>query len=340
MRKPARNSWFVPRNSGDAPQPGGRSSSFVPPNDRPVSPYPTRHTLPRIPTDPPATILDHLARRMPKVPLETWARRFNDGLIYSARGPLAPDSPYEPGLELFVHREGWRPEPPVRVDWLPVHEDEELLVVDKPHALPVMPSGRYVTRALVTLLRDATGNADLVPLHRLDLETTGLVCFSKRPESRAALAALFLPGRIRKSYRAICELRESPPARVFTVSGRIEVEIPHWKRKLAREGEPDSESEVLVIAKRDGRAWVRVRPRTGKTHQIRVHLAANGLPIVHDRVYAEGLPPETDFEHPLQLQCARLDLVHPVTGRALTLRAERRLSEAVRFGRDPAPRNK
>lgn len=272
-------------------------------------------------------MLDYFQHRYDKVPNAVWARRFAEGLVQADGVALGLDSPYEAGLKIGYFRQGRVEEPPVNWNWSAVYEDEDLLVVDKPHGLPVMPSGRYVARSLVTALKLAFENSEIVPLHRLDRDTSGLVAFSKRAATRRPLSLLFVPGRIRKEYRALCETRGEKPSRQFSVTGRIEVEIPHWKRRLMQDGETNSETEFLTLRANENFAWLAVRPRTGKTHQIRVHLASVGLPIVNDRVYRDGLPPEAaDLSHPLQLQAFKLTFIHPVSGQPRVIRSRLRLS--------------
>lgn len=277
-------------------------------------------------------MLDFLRHRYPRIPLEVWQRRFARGLVFTATGPLTPDAPFVPALEVCYYREIAGPEPNVRRDITTVHEDADLLVIDKPHMLPVVPSGPYVRNCLLAMIRDATGNDDIVPLHRLDRDTAGLVAFSKRPATRGPLAALFEPGRIRKEYRAICLVRGPLPARVLDVSGRLVMDVPFYKRRLERDGEPNSNTRVVRLRTRPPLAYVRLLPRTGKTHQLRVHLASIGCPILNDRVYAEGsLPGAGQVSTPLQLLASRLDIRHPITGVLLALRTRRRLAAAVLF---------
>ena len=300
--------------------------------EKPVSPYPTIRTLPANVPASVRTVLDYFCWRFDKVPVETWRGRFERGLVYTDIGPVNAGTLYEAGREIRYHREGRCAEPPVRWNYQIVYEDENLLIADKPHFLPVMPSGRYVSRCLLTLLRDATGNPDLVPLHRLDRDTAGLVAFSKRKATRRPLAMMFEPGKIRKEYRALCEIREAKPLRRQIVEGHLAVEIPYWKRRLVP-GEPvNSRTEVIRIRIAGNLAYCKILPHTGKTHQIRVHLAAIGCPILNDRIYHEGLEPDGGvISAPLQLLAARLDFIHPLTGAPQSVRSRRKLSALVLF---------
>jgi tRNA pseudouridine32 synthase/23S rRNA pseudouridine746 synthase len=303
-----------------------------PTGEKPVSPYPTIRTLPANVPESVRTVLDYFCFRYNKVPRVLWQDRFARGLVQSGDGPVDGCTLYRPGLEIRYHREGRGAEPPVRAEFGVVHEDDDLLVADKPHFLPVMPSGRYVSRCLLTFLRDATGNPDLVPLHRLDRDTAGLVAFSKRKTTRRPLAMMFEPGKIRKEYRALCELRSAKPPRRQVIEGHLAVEIPYWKRRMVP-GEPvNSRTEVICIRTVENLGYFRILPHTGKTHQIRVHLASIGCPILNDRIYCEGLEPDANLINaPLQLLAARLDLIHPLTGMPLTVRSRLRLAALAFF---------
>lgn len=270
--------------------------------------------------------------RYPKIPAVVWTSRFARGLVIDAAGrPMAADHPFVPGLEVRYFREIAGPEPPVRRELSIVHEDDDLLVADKPHGLPVVPSGPYVRNCLLTLLREAGHGVDLVPLHRIDRDTAGLVCFSRRPESRGALAALFVPGKLHKEYRAIVAGGGAELPRRFTVRGHVGIDVPFWRRRLVA-GEPDnSVTHAVRLRAARGLAYLQLMPETGKTHQLRVHLASVGHPILNDRIYGEGLMPDpaAALQAPLQLLARLLELVHPISGRRLRLRSRRRLSGLV-----------
>lgn len=308
----------------------GAPEGFVwPPPQSSISPFPSYRRLPGKAPEGVTTVMDFLMWRYPKIPAIVWASRFGRGLVLDAAGsPMSVHEPFAPGLEVRYFREVAGPEPPVRRELSIVHEDEDLLVADKPHGLPVVPSGAYVKNCLLTLLREAGHGVDLVPLHRIDRDTAGLVAFSKRPASRGALSALFVPGRLSKEYRAIVTLPADGIPRRFTVRGHVGVDVPFWKRRLVP-GEPENSiTHVERLRSSRGLGYVRLRPETGKTHQLRVHLASAGSPILNDRIYGEGLTPDAEaaLQAPLQLLARRLELVHPITGKRLALRSVRRLS--------------
>ena len=148
-------------------------------------------------------LLDFLAQRMPGVSRSEWAERLAQGLVLHEDGQTAlPDESCQPGQRLYYYRH-LADEPVLPFQAQILFEDAHLLVVDKPHFMPVTPSGRYVQQSLLVQLKRLTGCADLVPLHRIDRETAGLVLFGKRLQDRDAYHALFRDKHIHKVYQAV-----------------------------------------------------------------------------------------------------------------------------------------
>lgn len=236
------------------------------------------------------------------------------GRVFGPAGVLTPQTLYQAGLQLRYHREV-ADEVPIDAPEAVVHVDEHLLVADKPHGLPVTPSGRYLRETLLARLIRRTGNQDLVPLHRLDRDTAGLVLFSTNPVSRASYAALFRERRIDKRYAALAPALpalEWPQIR----RSRIERGEPFF-RMTEIDAAPNSETRIDVL-ERGGPIWCyALQPLTGRKHQLRLHMAAMGAPICGDRLYPKlaepseaGLP-----ESNLQLLAAELGFVDPLDGR-------------------------
>ena len=198
---------------------------------------------------------------------------------------LGPQAAYREGLRVHYFREP--AEAPIPFEARILYRDEHLLVADKPHFLPVMPAGGYVEQTLLARLARSTGNRDLVPLHRIDRHTAGLVLFSTNPGSRGRYQALFRERRIDKYYEAIAP---ALPRLDFPLLRRTRL-VPGepFFRMREGEGEPNSETRIEV-AERNGRWWrYRLYPVTGKKHQLRVHLAALGAGIQNDGFYPELL---------------------------------------------------
>ncbi|MDG4860819.1 RluA family pseudouridine synthase [Streptomyces sp. T-3] len=283
----------------------------------PPSPLPQRHGIDpvrlKLPLDGAwETVGDHLRDRL-SVPAEVVDGMLRGGEIVTADGvPVAPDTPYAPGAHLWFHRE-LRPEAPVPFAIDIVYRDEHLLVVDKPHFLATMPRGSHITETALARLRRDLGIPGLGPAHRLDRLTAGLVMFTVRPADRGAYQSLFSDRRVHKEYEAVAAY-EPTLALPVTVRSRIEkvrgviaaYEIP---------GEPNSESRVELLEHRAGLGRYRLLPRTGRTHQLRVHMNALGIPILGDPVYPDVADPAPDdFSRPLQLLARTLEFRDPVTG--------------------------
>ena len=250
---------------------------------------PVRPSVVRLPERAPdgvASLLDFLTLRFPRIPEATWRERFAAGKVWTADGPVVADAPFRPLLELYYRREAER-EPPVRTDVAIVWSDDDLVVVDKPPHLPVTPGGTWVRHTLLHLLEGLTGCAELAPLHRLDRLTSGLVLLSRSRGTRAHYARLFQTGApVEKTYTAICELvRGDAPERAVLEHHIQRSREEYWRQAVTPEEPPNASSEIELIAVAGRLAAYRVRPRTGRKHQLRVQLAAAGLPVLGDPLY-------------------------------------------------------
>ncbi|MFD5204463.1 RluA family pseudouridine synthase [Streptomyces sp. NPDC058375] len=233
--------------------------------------------------------------------------------------------PYAAGRYLWFHRDFAAEEPvpfPVGV----VYRDERIVVADKPHFLATMPRGRHITETAVARLRRELELPALQPAHRLDRLTAGLVLFVVRPEDRGAYQTLFRDRLVSKEYEAVAPYDPSV-ALPRTVRSRI---VKERGVLAAREepGEANSESRVELVEHRGGVGRYRLLPATGRTHQLRVHMNALRVPIVHDPLYpvveAEGAP--DDFSRPLQLLARVLEFTDPVGGEPRRFESGLRLS--------------
>ncbi|MFT4248517.1 MAG: pseudouridine synthase [Pseudomonas sp.] len=289
-------------------------------------PRPVRDGIPasrlQLPPGPWATVLDALCARFPTVDAATWRARFERGRVLDARGcPLDAAAAYRCGALIHYFREV-ADEPVIAATETVLHADAHLVVACKPHFLPVAPTGGYVRETLLTRLARRLDNPSLVPLHRIDRDTAGLVLFSADPASRGRYQALFRERRIRKHYLAL-----APPlpglAFPFVHRSRLAPGEPFFRmREVA--GEPNSETVIELVARgRD--AWTyRLEPVTGRKHQLRVHMAALGAPILHDRFYPQLQPPRPDDpQRPLQLFAHALAFDDPITGEDRSFTATR-----------------
>lgn len=272
-----------------------------------------------------ASLLEGLCARFPRVDRLQWESRFARGRVQDAQGrALAPDMPWQVGLEIRYFREV-ADEPVIPFVETILHHDAHLLVADKPHFLPTAPAGAFVRETLLARLVERTGNADLVPLHRLDRLTAGLVLFSTRPETRDAYQRLFRERRIEKTYEA---LAPALPDLRFPLErhSRLQPGEPFF-RMAEVPGEPNARTRVEVIDAH-GPVWrYRLVPESGRKHQLRVHMAALGAPILGDGFYPQLQDrPQGEGEPPLQLLAQALAFDDPLTGQRRSFRSARTLS--------------
>ena len=278
--------------------------------------------------------LDFLAARLPVLRRDEWAKRFARGEVLDAQGAaLAASAPCREGRRLFYYRrleaEPAAPEAP-RV----LHQDDTLVVVDKPHFMPVTPGGRFIQRSLLVQLKRMLGLPDLAPLHRIDRETAGLVMFAVRPDVRAAYQALFRDRRIDKLYEAVAP---DVPALVTprTHASRLQEDAERFFLSREVPGEPNSRSHIHRVAPvgSTGHALYALRPITGQRHQLRLHMLALSAPILGDTFYPTVLhgphSEADDLMRPLQLLARELSFDDPLTGQPRVFRSQRQLVGAV-----------
>ncbi|MFE9423658.1 pseudouridine synthase [Kitasatospora sp. NPDC006697] len=270
------------------------------------------------------TVAAYLAHRLPDQLAERLAEMVRGGEIHAADGPIDDRTPYSPGTEVWFHRD-LPPEVPVPFPLELVHRDERLVVLDKPHFLATTPRGSHVVQTALSRLRDELGLPQLVPAHRLDRLTAGLVMFVADPRARGAYQTLFRDRLVRKEYQAVAPYRAGLELPV-TVRSRM---VKERGVLAAREepGEVNAVSRVELLERRGGLARYRLEPLTGRTHQLRLHMCSLGIPIANDPVYPEVLPAAApdDFSRPLQLLASTLEFTDPITGAELRLRSRRTL---------------
>lgn len=268
-----------------------------------------------LPPGPWLTVLDCLCARFSAISREQWVDRFLRGRVLDGQGqPVALDLPYREGLRIHYFREVPN-ETPIPVQEQILYADEHLVVADKPHFLPVTPSGEYVEQTLLRRLIRTLDNPHLVPLHRIDRHTAGLVLFSANKGSRSAYQALFPTRRIEKRYEAIA--RALPALAFPRVHKSRLVDGEPFFRMTEGDGPSNTETRIEVCERHGELCRYGLFPVTGKKHQLRVHMAALGAPICNDPFYPEVVKDAVDdYDKPLKLLAQGLRFTDPVTGQA------------------------
>ncbi|WP_372445375.1 pseudouridine synthase [Bifidobacterium pluvialisilvae] len=225
-------------------------------------------------------------------------------------------------------------EPDIPFDFDVLYEDERIIVVDKPHFLPTTPRGMWYRSTALIRLRERLGEPQITPAHRLDRDTAGVVVFVREPSARGAYQMLFQEHRAVKVYECLAPARpvsrpcfgtieRLEPPRVFPLRRRSRIVKDRGILQAYEEpGAVNAETVVELGAGVQGagrrrcpvRAYV-LHPRTGKTHQLRVHMNSLGLPIVGDPMYPRVIDRAyDDFSNPLRLVARSLEFTDPYTG--------------------------
>ncbi|MGA8851936.1 MAG: pseudouridine synthase [Aeromicrobium sp.] len=262
---------------------------------------------------------DWLRHRLPER-VDVAAMLATQRFVHADGTPVRGDEVYAPHTFVWFHRDlSDEIEVPGRVTVL--HRDERLLVVDKPAFLSSIPRGRHVRESVVVRLRDELGLPQLSPLHRLDRVTSGLLMLATERRWRGPYQSLFEAGMIRKTYRALAPIRPDLQLPV-TVRDHLIKRRGSWQVEVVSDALVNAETLVALESEIDGMGVYRLTPRTGKTHQLRVHLNNLGIPIVDDPLYPQIQDIEIDdFSRPLQLLAAELSFADPIDGRDRTFRS-------------------
>ncbi len=289
-----------------------------------IAKHPSVVTMPET-ARPYPSLLVFLCGRFPAIPREIWAQRIAAGKVLDEHGQrLTQETEYAPLRRIFYFREVVC-EPHIPFAEKILFLDDEILVACKPHFLPVTPGGRYVDECLLNRLRSSTGIEDLVPLHRIDRGTAGLVLFSVNKKSRGRYAGLFLNRLIEKTYQAVAACQPLQETASWQVETRIERGEPGFLMKTAS-GRVNASSSIKLVEVRGELARFTLRPHTGKTHQLRIHMSGIGFAILNDSYYPKLLAESDDnFAAPLQLLAQRLCFKDPLSGRSREFSSGREL---------------
>ncbi len=265
-------------------------------------------------------LLDYLSERYRHSSRTAWEAHITDGLVLLDGHGARAEEILQRGQSLSWMRPPWE-EPEVPMAFAVLFQDEDLLAVAKPSGLPTLPGGGFLEHTLLALVRRHYPGAS--PVHRLGRGTSGLVLFTRTPLASTDVLASWREHRVTKLYRALVE--GHPPEDAFTITTPIGP-VPHptlGSVHAANAAGRPSTSHVHVLERREEVSLVEVHIETGRPHQIRIHMAASGHPLVGDPLYAAGgglrpggaLPGDEGY----RLHALRLSLPHPRTEQVLEL---------------------
>lgn len=275
-----------------------------------------------------STLLDFFVSSFPHIEADEWVARFAEGLVITPEGRVVSASDaYLPNTHLLYFRRLAR-EPEIPFEEHILFQDEHILVADKPHFLPVTPSGLYLHQTLLNRLKKKTGIQTLSPIHRIDRDTAGLVVFSINPGERAQYQNLFRDRVVQKIYEAIAPYSDELAQRLpLTYRSRLE-ESAHFLQMEEVTGEVNTDTYIELIEIMKPWAKYRLMPGSGKKHQLRCHLNALGVPIQYDQIYPVLTPYQEydlDFLKPLQLLAKEICFKDPITGQERAFRSQKEL---------------
>ncbi|MGO4192002.1 RluA family pseudouridine synthase [Arthrobacter sp. YAF17] len=322
------------------------------------SPLPVRDgvnaTRLRLPDEGPwDTAMDYMMHRWGHIDPQGIEDRFDAGEIVGEAGiPLDRATPLRNHTFIWYYRT-LPPEERIPVELAILHQDDHLLVVDKPHFLPTTPGGTYIQESALVRLRNQLNLPDLIPMHRLDRMTAGILLLSTNPETRGKYQVLFEKRQVQKEYECVSAAEPAPGHAAVDFPAVVRNRMTKSRSYLLAEvidGEPNAETRIERLRIFDGaapatpgadtpnnasdggatrRALYRLEPHSGKTHQLRVHMASLGLGIVNDAFYPELLDKAPDdYSKPLQLLARGIRFVDPITGNPVEYRSGLELTEA------------
>lgn len=257
------------------------------------------------------TVFDYFLEQFPHLKPSECSKRFQRNEVVTADGRvLTENSHYVSGQHLYFYRE-LENEIVIPFEEKIIYEDENILVADKPHFLPVAPTGQYLHETLLVRLRKKLQLDSLELCHRLDRETAGIVLLTKKRSIRADYHALFTDRKITKIYHALAPTvdLDFPIKRI----NRLVKAEPFFRMKES-EGPSNSETHIVRLENRGANSLYQLSPISGKKHQLRVHLAGLNIPIVNDCFYPVLLEEKSgDYSSPLQLLAKSIQFIDPLS---------------------------
>lgn len=292
-----------------------------------IADQPSKLSLPQI-NPGVSTVLEYLIIKFPYIDAPVWKKRIAEGKVHYHDGsPITKSSPFKSQQRIYYYREV-ESEPVIPFEEHIIFQDEQILVAYKPHFLPVVPGGKYINECLQNRLRKKTGIKSLQAVHRLDRVTAGLVIFSVNPNTRHRYHDLFKTQKIDKTYQAIALINDKniQVGQQWEVKNRIVTSSPKFRMCIS-DGVANSHSIIKCVQQSADKALFELKPITGKTHQLRLHMQSLDWPILNDKYYPnlQALSLD-DYSSPLQLLAKKIEFIDPITQQARHFTHDRNLS--------------
>jgi len=258
------------------------------------------------------TVLEFFQWKFPHLEMADCVKRFRHNEVVNDSGEILTEtSQYQPKQHIYFYRE-LKEELQVPFQEKIIYQNDRILIVDKPHFLPVAPTGQYLHETLLVRLRVQTKIDSLELSHRLDRETAGLVLLTKQEKYRSHYHQLFSERKIKKTYHAITKANDASFPLTYTSQLSQDKDSMRMKED---NGKHNSETEINLLEQNANEFLLELIPTSGKKHQLRVHLASLGMPIKNDPLYPHRrTKAANDFSHPLQLVAKSLEFIDPIDG--------------------------
>jgi RluA family pseudouridine synthase len=263
------------------------------------------------------TLLETLCRTFGHIPVETWLERFEQARILNSEREPVPASQLVRAGERYLHKMPGLTEPDVNMRIQVLHEDEAVIVLNKPAPLPMHAGGRFFRNTLQHVLDEVYHPQRPKPSHRLDGNTTGVVVVTRTRHFAGLVQPQFARGEVEKVY--LVRVTGRPADDEFNCEAPISADAGKLGSRSVdkSEGLP-ARTEFRVLERfGDGTTLLEARPLTGRTNQIRIHLAHLGLPVCGDAAYLDGgevgdTQTLSIEEPPLCLHAWRITFRHPL----------------------------